>query len=616
MLRKITVDDLTRELAAHDKTKSVFGKIWGDTKQVKELKAFVAKLTTTRRAFWLESKEDLRALSFYENAELRKIMDRDDLTLPLFKNIADVFFKTADYAFLSEHNYFLLFINDYFPREQLKTAENLLLLEKHLDYTYNLKQIFKFLDELNLLTTERFQQVLKSKVDKDDYMHFMHLLPFLKLIAEQFKDAEPTIFESIDFENVCRYSEVFLSLREEFRMRRREDSEIEYDLHMPQPLFLQILKQAKFIKDLVKARDKFEYGDDALKLFYKLCEAPQYALTLVEVLTKVTRSKIKWDKMGTSEDEVIQLLCDNPELAQEIADAIHLLVEAKASKKLNSRSWYGDDKDAPSLLTPQVFQAIKAQPQYAKQLQEGLVELEKDDLTTSIWEPRLPDMLTEENVDLLRRNPQHAKELAESLRILYRQRNYSSMSFYMLDKYPEHSVLMTRFLLRIRKAPEADTLKNYEILGENIAHLKGIVDLMGQLVSIGCLNPGSLACVFKHAEHAEKIAKIMALDESSYRRTLAWKNNFILLTQNTALLDEIYVDLSQRKEVLKSNFKPGSTIEDMINFKLFTNGIDSSKGSQAHRFFGTHQDAKDQPVNNHRLASPDVVNHIRKFVVG
>ncbi|MHB1946649.1 MAG: hypothetical protein ACYCQI_00870 [Gammaproteobacteria bacterium] len=613
MLRKITVEDLARELVEHDRTKGIYEKILGDSKQVKALKSFVNDLKLKRQASGVESKEDFGPLSFPENAELLKIMDVSDLTIPLFKNISTLFFKTADYVFLSKHNYFLLLNKEYFPREQFKTEENLILLEKNLDYTYTLIKIFKFLDELNLLTAERYQQVLKSKEDPDDYMHFINLLRFFELIKTQYKDDAQKIFESIDFENLCKYAGLILSLRSEIPLRTERD-EFEYDLKMPEPLFFQIIKQAEFIKDLLKARAKLQHGDNKSKIFYKLCETPRHALILVDPITKMTRSIMNWSKVNSSEDEVIQLLCDNPEQAQEIADAIHLLAEAKPSQKMFRRamSWRSE---VPSLLTPQVFQVIKTQPQYAKGLQEGLTWLLNDEISM-FWDPGLPDMLTEMNIDLLCRNPKYAYELARSLREHYRCKIYSSISIYMLERYPEHSSLLTEFIFRIHKVPQADTLENYDILGENIAHIKGIVDLMKQLASIGCLTPGSLASVIKHAEHAEKIAKIMAIDDSYFRDSKVWKANFILLTQSIPLLDEIYVALKGRKDKLKSSFKPADTIQNVINFELFSKGIDSSKDSTIHRFFGVHKDAKDQPVNNHRLASPDVVNVVKRFLVG
>lgn len=82
------------------------------------------------------------------------------------------------------------------------------------------------------------------------------------------------------------------------------------------------------------------------------------------------------------------------------------------------------------------------------------------------------------------------------------------------------------------------------------------------------------------------------------------------------LLDEIYLAMKAKKEKLKSSLAPGGTIENIINFKMFSKGIDSSVDSRIHQFFGTHKNAQEQPINNHRFGSPNVVNHVKKFLVG
>lgn len=602
MLRKITIAELSAALLKHKQEKSFLRKIVGDSKSLKFLKAFVKKIKTQRKSPIAESKAGDDALSLVEMAELKQLLITRLGSEPIFTDLLKRFANTDNLQLLCD--------NELFPREHFKTAENLLLLQKSLTFNDKeyLKSIFKTLNDANLLTFERFQQVLKSRVENSGDEICLHNLDcLLSIIKKNFKEEDMVkIIASIDFASVCKQASFIFQLPFVFAP---QGGDYAYVIDMPGPLFLQILKQIKYIERLTEAVHQVApaYDDRNRKLFHKIYEAPEHALKIAQSIREIAYSRIDWKKVGASEDEVIQLLADNPEHAKEISEAFCLLNNYMRHKHLDHEYKF---EELPSLLNPCVFQAIKRQPKFAKQLYLGLEILEKGSVS----------YMSLVNIDLLTTHPQFAINLANSICSLTLHSIHRYPNLCLLKRHPEHaSALTDLFIILKRNISQYWHLpdEKFKLLDANVRYIEPMLKLAQFLVRIECFDSHSFAIILKHAKYAEKILKILQIDESPRLSKKVWKKNFVLCCQNPLLLDEINALLVHKKKTCQQkgvNFTP-DIVEDFLRFKLFVKGIDTVKESKIHGFFGVHLNAKDEPIKNHVLGSLDVVNVVKSFVV-
>lgn len=630
MQRKITVNDLTSALVKYDQDRTYFQWLILEPIPIQKLRELVKKIQTRRTSAEVESKEDYDPLFLDEVADLREIINHYDADESIFVNLKNILVQTHEFTILSKYDGVLLLDAGLFPQDQFKTIENLTLMSDIIGpQREQIKKIFKILDELGILTAERYQLVLKTYKDENRYCNLEPLIKLFAFIKNHFKEDEVIqILKSMDIENVYKNANFILKISQVAN----------YYI----PLLPQILKHAAFFYDFYLSfalKGLTLSPEENCLIANKLWETPQHIRKISAPFYEVAKSKIDWKKLSTDLSEVLQLLADNPDQAKEISDAIvNLHYRKNYEKSLCMEYKHGD---ILSLLQPKVFQAIKQQPKYAGQLCTAIKYLDEISLPYNIASKMKETeskgrVFTETNLDVLYNHPQYSNNLAKSINSLYLNLIYCSRNLSYLNKYPEYALELTQLFIEIShskvdfsngigwiKPPAELTLLTDDILRllePKIKNIKHILQLIMHLKEIYHLNQNTLTWVLNHAEYAEQINKIFALDDFPHHHSTDWQKNFDLFCQRPDLLDEFYAVLAQKKADINKKgygFIPGNSVEDFLRFRVAAREIEIARDSRLHRFFGVQRDAAGLPARkNHPLQSPNVVNLIRKFLTG
>lgn len=597
MQTRITIEQLTTALAKHERDqssihsrfKSMIHYITGGAVYVAKLQEFVKRIQEKRKAVATESKEDQNSLTLAEIVELRLILlfSDADKSEPLYKNLLDILNTTKWAQFFEEHNGQWLLDNSIFSQEQFKTVENLSLIPEWLVYqgSNNLRTVFEILSKLNLLTEERFQQILKSlpKFElpfKDSSTNY--LMSLFSWIDSRGQDEARMIIENMDFANVCKNARCIVSLPF-IKTLTDEQGKNNIVIDIPVKNFLQILNQAEFAENLDQAFREINPTDENRKLFCKLCEAPKHALDVTHSLEKVRQSD--WKSAGTTYQEVCELVLNHPEHAVAMCDTFDAL---QLQKKKDRYGILLNDLDPgayPNLFMPAVFKAIKARPDLAKTLGESVIKVHNiPQKRRSSAGYGFDSGLAFDYLDLLCNNPQYASQLATGLELQYKDKMVLPSDKH-LREYPEKAIPLTRILVALGSFRGREFWDTHYDQIVKCKFIETIADLIEKLKSMDALRVPIVKFLLDKEQYANIIHNRLLQISDSCRRE---KREFHLAVD---------------------------TLKNILRYFIFVDGIEKSKQSTVHRLFGHHKDSNGAVVSNHPIYDDNAANLIGRFLI-